>query len=388
MVLIIGTMTSSISQPQNLSLELEAQGISNIENVEVYGSHAPLSWDKPLSLETTDEEGIYSINISFSSPPKRVKFKFAVDNQIELIGSDPREIRFPNEALTNRYVFNEYEKLNKDEINNIVFTEDEIHEDIQLLGEILQYIHPNIYKYRDSITFQKDIELLQNDIQSNPSLVCAYASISSFLANIKCSHTFTNPWNQSKQIEQAIFHQDDKLPFTFSRIGERIFVDRNVSEKTLKKGSEIIKINNIEVQQIMERLSKFVTSDGNNYAKKLDRITLTGNAKFELFDIFFPLVFGSHSSFDIEYKDPLAQEVKRVTINAISKTDRSMKLSNMYGESQSSLEDCWSFRVLNSELAHLKIFFNAENLPSKFTNQLCCTKQVSQRATRAVSRMQ
>ena len=82
---------------------------------------------------------------------------------------------------------------------------------------------------------------------------------------------------------------------TFNRIGKRLFVDKNASENTeLKKGLEIISINGLATDEVLSRLAEYITSDGNNYEKKLERLSVTGEEKFAMFDIFYPIEFSQY----------------------------------------------------------------------------------------------
>lgn len=326
------------------------------KNVAVKGSISPLSWETGYPLEDPDGDGIYEAQISFNTPEKSLYFKFTKDGEWELEGADNRSLRFGEAIDPKVYTYNEFDYYSAAEMEQLTFSEEQIRQDVQVLKEVLQYIHPAIYQFRDSVVLQKDFSLLEQEMLQNPNLIDCFKAVSKFVAGIKCSHTFTNPWNQSADIKKSIFYQPDKLPFTFKRIGKRLFIDQNAStNQQLTNGLEIVSINGLSVDSILTELTRYVTSDGNNYEKKLERLSLTGSEKYSLFDIFYPTVFGSHDQFELELKDPQTGKMVVEKVDAISKTKRTALLQERNAHVETSLRDGWNFRFLNDQVALLQI---------------------------------
>lgn len=329
---------------------------SSQKNAAIKGSVSPLSWDKEYPLTDPDGDGIFEAEITFNTSSRYVNFKFVNNGETELEGSDPRRIWFKDEPISKVYFFNEFEFYNEKQLEKLTFTEEQLKEDVLKLGQILQYLHPAIYRYTDSVALQADLLQLEKELLAEPTLTNSYKAISKFAAKVKCSHTFTNPWNQGSNMEKAAFYQPNKLPFTFKRIGKRLFIDKNASEnQQLKSGLEILSINGVTVDAILSELAQYVTSDGNNYEKKLERLALTGTEKFSLFDIFYPLVFGSYEQFELKLKDNKNGEVSSETVGATSKTNRTKVLKDRYQNLETSLRDGWSFELINDQVGILKI---------------------------------
>jgi C-terminal processing protease CtpA/Prc len=355
-VLLLMLTLSCNSQERTVTLKLDTRSLSTIKKVSVRGDVKPLSQTKDYILTDQDRDGIFEATIKFKTSKRNVNFKFLVDGEIELKASDARRIWFKDQPVTEEYVFNEFNHYNKEEISKLVYTDEQIDEDIAILKEIVQYVHPNIYKYRDSIELQDDFKILEAEMKGNSTLTNIYGAVSKFAAKIKCSHTFTNPWNQGGNMEKANFYQQDKIPFTFNRIGKQIFIDKNASaNKELKKGLEVLEINGIAVEEILMKLSKYVTSDGNNFEKKLERLSVSGEEKFAMFDIFFPIEFGSKEQFELKLKDYNSEEEFEITVRATSKTNRTKVLIDRYGKLNTSLKDGWKFEILENNIAKLSI---------------------------------
>ena len=133
-----------------IHLNLDTRGVNNVSLVEVYGSEKPLSWNKAKQLTDDDGDGVYNITLEFNTSKSRAKIKFSINGVQELIGSDSRSIWFKDGQTTRSFVYNEFLKYDEEKINSISYTPEQIQEDVALLKEILEYTHPNIYKFRDS----------------------------------------------------------------------------------------------------------------------------------------------------------------------------------------------------------------------------------------------
>ncbi|MDT0605825.1 S41 family peptidase [Croceitalea rosinachiae] len=355
-ILVFLMICTADAQEKNVSFKVDTKNFEDVNTVSIRGNIAPLSQKEDYKLVDNDGDGVYEASIDFNTSKRNVKFKFLINGQAELQGSDNRVIWFKDEPVSGNYIYNEFNYYNQEELDKLVFTDKQIEEDIAVLKEIVQYIHPNVYKFRDSIALQEDFQLLEEEMKRNPELTKVYGAVSKFAAKIKCSHTFTNPWNQGGFMEKANFYHPDKIPFTFNRIGKRLFIDKNASENTqLRKGLEIITINHIATDDVLSRLAEYVTSDGNNYEKKLERLAVTGEEKFSMFDIFYPIEFGTQKTFSLRLKDLNTGKESQAVVNSISKTNRTKLLIERYGKLDTSVKDGWNFEIINKDIARLSI---------------------------------
>ena len=288
------------------------KGSLSPKKVVIKGNIEPLNWDDGYSMTDEDGDGIFTATIAFRTSKNYVQVKFEVDGEIELEGSDNRIVWFGEGPIKQSFMFNEFNYYEKEKIDHLRFTASQIEEDVAILKNVLEYIHPNLYRFRDSISFQDDFKNLKAQLKQNPSLTNSFGAISRFVTKIKCSHTFANLWNQNSDIQKAIIYQPDKVPFTFTRIGKRLFLDKIAFDNVeVKSGMEILGINGVKTEEVLTKLASYVSSDGNNYEKKLDRLSLTGQEKFSLFDTYFPIEFGSSSEFRLELKNLKTNKILR-----------------------------------------------------------------------------
>lgn len=344
------------AQTYQVTFKVTLDEKSDNRSIAIKGSVAPLSWTNGYVMNDEDGDGTYETTITFDTDKKNVSYKFQADGELELQGNDNRRLWFKNKEQIISHKYNEYEYFDEGKLSTLTLSPDQIKEDINILKNTIGYIHPNLHAYRSASELEADYKTLEAEMLANPTIPNAYKAISKFTSNIKCSHTFTNPWNQGTTIEAAIFNQPDKVPFTFSRIGKKIFIDKNASENnSLKKGLEILKINGVSTHQILATLTNYITSDGDNYEKRLERLTLEGDEKFALFDIFYSLEYGSQQSFKLELKDHNTDITLQSQVSAISKTKRTKILNDRYDGFAQSFEDGWQFQMIEKEIALLKI---------------------------------
>lgn len=326
------------------------------DKVYLQGDVEPLSWNEGYVLNDEDGDGTYEASIEFVTKKKKLNYKFRQGNNWELNGADNRSLWLKPEGLTVEALFDEYEYFDTEKINALTYTPEQIKEDVAVLRKTIQFVHPNLYKYRSKADLEMDLQQLEKAMLAEPTLTNAYKQVSKFATKIECSHTFTNPWNQGSLTKRAIFFQPDKVPFTFSRIGKRMFIDKNASDvEELVSGLEVLEINGVPTQTIFERLMPYVSADGANDEKKLQRLTLSGNNKFELFDIFLPLEFGSTQNFILKLYDHSNNQTFEKEVSAVSKTRRDANLKAKYPTFKNDFASGWQFDWKNDSTAYLKM---------------------------------
>ncbi len=326
-----------------------------ITTVAVRGAMAPLSWETDFQLKDEDQDGIYTGRISIDSPYRYLRFKFVLNGLFELENGDNRmmDLRDYQSVI---YQYNRYYALDQGTLDAIRFSPEQIEEDIRVLQATLEYIHPGLYNYQSKSEFVEALSTLEADMKSNPSLQNVYCKISEFIANIRCSHTFSNPYNQKHRIQQAFFFQEDKLPLTFTRADRQFLIDRFVTDNPqISKGLEIEAINGVPMSTIMESLVPFIAADGSNHEKKWQRLTMSGQAKVELFDLYYPLVYGSSGRFQLRLKDYVKDTVYTTEVRAITKYERDQGLQQKYPDFTTDFESGLSFEIMEGRLGKMTI---------------------------------
>jgi len=232
----------------------------------------------------------------------------------------------------------------------------ELQQDYDLLKKVLLNYHPGLYRFQDSITVAHHFEELKKELNHDLSATEFYLILSRFTAKLKCGHTFASYYNQKKEIQDSIFNLSDKVPFTFSLFKKQMILDKNLSEKKLKAGSQIISINQIPVTSIIDSLLLYAKGDGSNDGKRLSDLALTGLGEFEAFDIYFPLLFPPiNATYELALKEIGTDTLQQVTVNCISRKERFNLMEKKYGKQLTTLDELWEFKLLNKKTAYLKL---------------------------------
>lgn len=223
-------------------------------------------------------------------------------------------------------------------------------------GVMLNY-HPGLYRFQDSLAVEKHFKNLEQALGQDRSLSEAYLLFSRFTASLKCGHTFCSYYNQSGITKDSLFNKTDKVPFTFFLFEKRMIVEKNVSNNdVLGQGTEVLEVNNVPVANIIDTLIQYVKGDGNNNLKRLSDLNLSGLGKYEAFDIFYPLLFPpANNVYTLKVKQPGKDAVLKVDMRPVSRTQRFALIEDRYGKQPSTLDDLWSFSLLDNSIGYLKI---------------------------------
>ncbi len=134
---------------------------------------------------------------------------------------------------------------------------DSIKNDLRLLKQGLEVIHPGYDRYTTSEQREAMWNRLTNSVDENTSLAQVSLEISRLTAQLRCEHTvITLPKALSEQKKQRF------MPFRFRIFNQRMFVDQASQTMELNKGDEIITINGKSIAEIIVKLSPLMSRDG------------------------------------------------------------------------------------------------------------------------------
>jgi hypothetical protein len=229
-------------------------------------------------------------------------------------------------------------------------------QDFAVMKAAYTSLHPGLYRYADRATVERRFAELERALSRDLTLAEAYVTFSRFLATIRCGHTYCNFWNQPEQVAKELFHGADKLPFTFRIAERRMVVVHDASEPArLRRGTEILAIGGVPVRRILDELVKLVKADGSNDAKRLHDLQVSGEGKYEPFDVYFPLLFPPRDGrFALSAVDPGGRRLE-LSVAAIAREERQRRLAARGVSLATSVDDLWTFEMLNPRTAHLRI---------------------------------
>lgn len=228
---------------------------------------------------------------------------------------------------------------------------DVLAEDVRILGNALEALHPGLHRYQTPDEFRARLEALADELAEPRTRREAYLALSRFLATIRCGHTYANFWNQSDAVQAELFERDDQLPFTFRWLdGRMVVTDAVVEANGLVRGAEVVSIDGRPANGIRDALWPYVHADGANDAMRENRLELTGVGEYETFDVFFPLVVGGgEDGYDLVLRAPGASATNEVHVPAVGRAARAAALG------APAPDETWEFRFVRDDVAYLRL---------------------------------
>jgi hypothetical protein len=169
--------------------------------------------------------------------------------------------------------------------------------DAQILRKAFEQLHPGLYRYNTKADMDAKFEALERDLSHDQSLQEAFLAFSVFAAQLKCGHTYSNFFNQEETIAAALFHGQNRVPFYFRWLDQRMMVTSDFTpDHRLPRGTEVLSINGTPVQAILQQLLTIARADGSNDAKRIAYLEVTGDSIYEAFDVYFPMFFPPKST--------------------------------------------------------------------------------------------
>ena len=181
---------------------------------------------------------------------------------------------------------------------------DAMREDARLLRRAYEALHPGLLRYNTASGLGEAFDRLETGPAGGETLETWYLRLSLFLARLKCGHSYANFYNQSPAVRARLLERDDRLPFQFLWLGDRMIVTADPTETGLTPGTDIVTLNGQPAGAVLARLIQVARADGSNNAKRRQLMSVQGQDGYESFDVFYPLMFGSRTAHDLEVVGP------------------------------------------------------------------------------------
>lgn len=168
--------------------------------------------------------------------------------------------------------------------------------DAEVFRDVTLAMHPTIgiYQSKDYYTqlFNSFIFSLNDSLTEKEFRI----KLKLLADELHCGHT---ELLYTKEYYKAISKKKyNYSPYVFLPVKNKVFVLANLNKKqdsTLKKGTEITKINGVEVDSMLRYCKRFISGDGYSQSGKNHFIQLA-------FNNYFVVLFGSPDTFTVEYK--------------------------------------------------------------------------------------
>jgi hypothetical protein len=225
--------------------------------------------------------------------------------------------------------------------------------DVRVLKGALEAIHPGLYRYTSPSALDRRFADLETRLASGASLSEAYVAFAELLGTLRCGHTFPNPVNQSRAVAEAVFRRTPRVPFYFRWLDGRMIVTRDASpDRAFPAGTEILAINGTPAAGILARLLPYSRTDGGNEAKRVANLAVSPGARWQAFDVYFPLVFPPPSgAWSYRVRTP-AGRTRVVTSPPVGSAQRTATYDSLARADRDTATPPWTLRV-DGELAVL-----------------------------------
>jgi hypothetical protein len=231
--------------------------------------------------------------------------------------------------------------------NNKILTKQQAIEDYIILYSSLINYHPNPFLYISEPELQSYFEANKSIIPDNINELEFHFLSRQLISQIKCGHTFARP---SSAWYQFIKGKDILLPFEVRIIENRIFISNTTDDPfEFNINDEVLGINNIQVRDILQKMSSMQERDGltESFSKALIE------KRFRTYILF---LMGLQTEYAIDYKNNLG-EIKKVVVQGTSKKLKDTIIPELPISFKKVKENTWSSFSYDSisNLAYLKI---------------------------------
>jgi hypothetical protein len=177
-------------------------------------------------------------------------------------------------------------------------------QDFTALRDSLQKLHPGLYRYRNKEVMDYIFDSSFATIRSGMTVPNFYALTSFIIASIGDGHTNCN---LSRNAMNDFYGNTNVFPAMVMFIHNKAFIFCCKQNAELKE-AELISINNHPMNEIIQKLFKYVQSDGFIESHKNSEI-------LEKFQLLFSLVYGERNDYSIAYKTS-SGEIRKTTLKA------------------------------------------------------------------------
>ena len=163
------------------------------------------------------------------------------------------------------------------------FRAEDVRNDLLFLYSSLKEQHPQLYTFTSKDSMELILERLQGELSEEVTLEKAYLILSQLTDAVKCSHTGIRlPYSYQDSVNEFGHY----FPFRLYFKNDKAFlVSGNFESKDLiLPGTEILSINNLAVQEIIEKIFFLIPSEGCNVTTKYHELNKRFNALFYFLD--------------------------------------------------------------------------------------------------------
>ena len=239
---------------------------------------------------------------------------------------------------------------------------EKLKQDIDYAYLKLQKLHPTLYTYIPKEKLDYKFDSLKNTIQQPLKPLEFYFKLAPVVAEVRQGHLRLVPPEKKltkKEIKKLKEQKGLLGRLSYYLENDKLYVKDNPEKvANIKNGSEIIAINNLEIEKLLKKYEPLITSDGYN-------TTYQKYSMARRFPTFFTVEYGIMDSVKIDLKSENTLDQKLVTREKKSKEDKKKektdkkpteeKKTKDYNPVTKSFNRNLKFLEKDSSIAYIKI---------------------------------
>lgn len=229
--------------------------------------------------------------------------------------------------------------------------------DWAVLRRAYEELHPGLYRYNTKAEMDAHFEELKRKLSHDLPLQDAYLAFSEFAAQVKCGHTYPNFFNQTKEVAAELFQGQNRVPFYFVWMNGRIVITRDFTpDHQLPRGTQVVAINGNPTDSILKRLMTIARADGSNDAKRVADLEVTGNDRYEAFDVYFPMFFPqAGTTMHLLAQRPGERKPAKIAVQALTYAERLEPRKSQEATLQGGDQPLFEWKYLDNGSAYLRM---------------------------------
>ena len=233
-------------------------------------------------------------------------------------------------------------------------------EDLTLLEESLDSLHPSFTRYRKQEEIRSKFDTMKKECTKAMTALEFYILIAPFISFIGDGHTNILP---DSEIMKWLIEKKGIFPLQPIFLENRFFVIKNYSDSDVFDcNCEILSIDDTPINKIINSLLCYVQIDGLGEERKYRKLENS-------FHILYSLIYGPKSEFKVQYRDTEGNKINTSSIRAITREEIKLAKAKKYPED--SYNPLYSLTILENDIALVKIrsFLNGKKYAKVFKNK-------------------
>ena len=192
------------------------------------------------------------------------------------------------------------------------FSAEQLNNDLDLLLNKLEYIHPNLFAYTSKNETYKAISRVKSEIRDSLNSIDFWLLVCPIINDLQQGHTSITPQNAevNKYINKLQETGFSYFPFSIIIIDSSIYVhDIYINNRDIQRGNKVISINDVRASDILSNLIKYESGERKEYRLHYVEKRFIWN---------YPLIYPS-SRYKVKYLDEGIE--KTIILNGITEKE-------------------------------------------------------------------